>query len=112
MSESVVLLPQHLTITITDMTTSAQIRKANPQGSMTMVSGKNDIVFDNGVVFTSATPREKTNLWNKLQRMGYSKHYNFQSDEFDGLCQAGQLGLNPFACTIMCSNPELNGIFN
>ena len=96
------------------MTTASQIRKANPQGSMTMVSGNNDIVFDNGVVFSSATPREKYNLWNKLQRMGYSKHYSgyFKTDEFAGLCQAGELGLNPFAYSIICSNPELNGIFN
>ena len=26
-------------------------------------------------------------------------------DEFDGLCQANQIGENPFKCTIMCSNP-------
>jgi hypothetical protein len=94
--------------------TTAQIRKANPEGSMSMVSGNNDIVFDNGVIFTSATPREKTNLWNKLIRMGYSRPSDgyLKSDEFNGLCQAGQLGLNPFNCTIMCSNPQLNGIFN
>lgn len=94
------------------MTTAAQIRKANPQGSMTMVSGTNDIVFDNGVVFTSATPMEKTNLWNKLKRMGYSQPDGgyFQTDEFAGLCQAGELGLNPFAYTIMCSNPSLNEV--
>lgn len=36
----------------------------------------------------------------------------FATDEFAGLCQAGALGLNPFKCTIMCSNPELNEVTN
>ena len=31
-------------------------------------------------------------------------------DEFDGLCQANQIGENPFKCTIMCCNPELNEV--
>lgn len=91
-------------------TTASQIRKANPQGSMSYVSGTLDIEFENGVVFRSATSNERGKLWNKLKRMGYTQHYNPQSDEFDGLCQAGQLGLNPFACTIMCSNPSLNEV--
>jgi hypothetical protein len=93
------------------MNTAAQIRKANPQGQMSYISGTLDIKFDNGVIFTSATWQERRNLWNKLKRMGFDRCYNFSSDEFDGLCQAGQLGLNPFACTIMCDNPSLNGIF-
>ena len=90
------------------MTTAKQIRSTKPEGTMTMVSGNNNIEFTNGVVFESETSREKTNLWNKLLRMGYDRVHNFQSDEFDGLCQAGELGIDPFACTIMCSNPELN----
>ena len=94
------------------MTTASQIRKANPQGFMTMISGTNDIKFDNGVVFTSATPREQHNLWNKLQRMGFSRRDGgyFATDEFAGLCQAGELGLNPFAYSIICSNPSLNEV--
>ena len=31
-------------------------------------------------------------------------------DEFDGLCQANEIGENPFKCSIMCSNPELNEV--
>lgn len=94
------------------MTNSAnQIRKANPVGKMTMVSGNNNIVFDNGVIFESENSREQRKLWDKLLRMGFERHYNFSSDEFDGLAQAGANGENPFAFTMMCSNPALNGIF-
>jgi hypothetical protein len=101
----------HKQIKINQMTTSNQIKAASPSGKMTMVSGTNNIVFDNGVVFSSETPREKTNLWNKLKRMGFEQHYNFSSDEFDGICQAAKNGENPFAYSIICSNPKLNGIF-
>lgn len=31
-------------------------------------------------------------------------------DEYDGLCQAHELGENPFKCTIMCSNSSLNEV--
>jgi hypothetical protein len=94
------------------MTTASQIRKANPQGKMTMdYNGTHQIIFDNGVIFTSATSRDNTNLWNKLLRMGFNRHYNFQSDEIDGLVQASQNGENPFAFSIICSNTSLNGIF-
>jgi hypothetical protein len=43
--------------------------------------------------------------------MGYDRHYNWQSDETDGIIQAAELGENPFAFSIICANPELNGIF-
>lgn len=92
------------------MTTATQIRQANPNGKMTMVSGNNNIVFDNGVIFQSATSREKTNLWNKLKRMGFEQHFNFSSDEHDGIVQASENGENPFAYSIMCANPLLNEI--
>ena len=35
---------------------------------------------------------------------------NNHGDEFDGLCQANQIGENPFKCSIMCSNTELNEV--
>jgi hypothetical protein len=94
------------------MTTASQIRKANPQGKMMMdYNGTHQIIFDNGVIFTSASSRDNTNLWNKLLRMGFNRHYNFQSDEIDGLVQASENGENPFAFSIICSNTSLNGIF-
>lgn len=93
------------------MKTAKEIRQANPQGKMTMVSGTNDILFDNGVTFTSASPRESRNLWNKLERMGFERHYNFSSDEMDGLAEAGRIGENPFAFSIICSNTKFNGIY-
>lgn len=94
------------------MTTAKEIRKANPDGKMTMVSGTNDIAFDNGVIFKSSSSNEKRNLWNKLKRMGFVQHYNFSSDENDGIVQASKNGENPFAFSIICANTSLNGIFN
>ena len=70
------------------MTTASQIRKANPQGKMTKVSGSFTIEFDNGVTFKESSSKEIVKLWNKLKRMGFEQHFNFSSDEFDGLCAA------------------------
>ena len=40
-----------------------------------------------------------------------SNNQNVMSqDEFFGLCQANQIGENPFKCTIMCNNTELNKV--
>ena len=79
----------------------SEILAKNPQGKMTMVSGTNEIHFDNGVIFYSESPKEKNKLWNKLKSLNFQSHYNNSSDEFDGLCQANQIGENPFKCTIM-----------
>jgi hypothetical protein len=68
---------------------------------MTMVSGTNNIVFENGVIFTESNSKDKTNLWNKLIRMGFDRNYNVSSDENAGLAQAGKLGQNPFDYTII-----------
>lgn len=70
------------------MTTASQIRIANPKGKMTRVSGVFEIKFDNGVTFTETSSNDIRKLWNKLKRMGFDQHYNFSSDEFDGLCAA------------------------
>lgn len=92
--------------------TAKQIRAAKPEGKMSMVSGYNMIKFDNDVIFICESSREQTKLWNKLLRMGFERHYNFSSDENEGLVQAAQNGENPFAFSIICSDPSLNGIFN
>jgi hypothetical protein len=89
--------------------TLSQIQTANPQGRMSMVSGTNQIVFDNGVVLTSASSRLNDKLWRKLEALGYQAHGNDnQSDEVEGLVQASLNGENPFQCTVMCANPSLN----
>lgn len=77
-----------------------QIRQANPQGEMSLVSGANCVEFNNVSFLTSCT-RETTILWNKLMKMGYRRSYNLKGDEFDGLCQAGQLGFKAFEFTII-----------
>ena len=79
-----------------------------------MVSGTNDIVFANGVTFSSETSLQKVKLWNKLVRMGYEKPETsfFGQDELEGLCMASANGENPFAYSIICSNPDLNCVSN
>lgn len=93
------------------MYTTKQIKAMNPAGKMTKTSGDNGILFDNGVSFISTTSKEQTLLWRKLARMGYRQHYNFKSDEIDGLVQAGKNGENPFAFSLICADPSKNGIF-
>lgn len=93
------------------MYTSKQIRIMKPAGKMTKTSGDNGILFDNGVKFISATSREQSILWRKLSRMGYIQHYNFNSDENDGIVQAGLNGENPFAFSMICADPRKNGIY-
>ena len=80
--------------------TSNQIREAKPVGEMTLISGANCVSFSN-VSFLTSCSRETTILWNKLLKMGYARCYNFQSDEFDGICESGKLGFNPFKFTII-----------
>ena len=65
-----------------------EIKAANPQGKMTMVSGTNNIEFENGVILTSTTGKEKTKLWNKLLKMGYQRYINTASDEMKGYSEA------------------------
>lgn len=78
----------------------ADILAKGPQGKMTMVSGMEyRILFDNGVYFDSPNSREQRKLYDKLMRLGFERHYNFSSDEMDGLVQASLNGENPFACT-------------
>jgi hypothetical protein len=90
--------------------TAAVLRKMNITGTMTMISGTDEIKFSDGIVLNSISLKEKTKLWNKLIRMGYDRYRgnNNNGDEFDGLCQANELGLDFPECTIMCSDPELN----
>jgi hypothetical protein len=78
------------------MKTTIEILKSNPKGKMTKVSGNNSIAFDNGVIFTCQTSKERANLWNKLKRIGYEQHYNFSSDEACGVVAAGNINESPF----------------
>lgn len=86
---------------MTQTFTAQQIRNAKPEGKMSMVSGVEHIVFDNGVTFECQSSREKQILWNKLKRMGFEQHYNFDRDEDAGIAEAARNGENPFAFTIL-----------
>jgi hypothetical protein len=92
------------------MKTVNEIRKAAPFGFMTMVSGTNEILFENGVKFDSVNGLEKKKLWDKLVRMGYEykRASYWESEEVEGLSMAAANGENPFKCSIICSNPSLN----
>ena len=85
-----------------------QILAANPEGTMTKVSGTFNIEFSNGVVFECKNSKELAKLWVKLQDMGYSRIFNFDSDENEGLAQANELGLESPKATCICSNPQYN----
>lgn len=85
-----------------------EIKLANPQGTMTKLSGTYSIQFTNGVLFQCTTPKEQLKLWEKLKNMGYFQSYNFQSDEEDGLSQANELNLPQPKASCLCSNPLLN----
>jgi hypothetical protein len=56
--------------------------------------------------------RAMIKTWNKIRKMnlGWGWKAPIQSDEEAGIIQAVEIGENPFACTIMCSNPKLNEI--
>lgn len=62
------------------------------------------------ISFLSWKDREKT--VSKIKRMGLGLGWKapILTDEEEGIIQAGKLGLNPFAYSIICSNPELNQI--
>lgn len=83
------------------MKTTNEIRKSKAEGKMTMVSGTNNIIFDNGVVFSCDSSKEQNKLWNKLKTMGFEQHYNFSSDQFDGIIEASKIGENPFSFSII-----------
>lgn len=85
-------------------TTAAQIREAKAEGTMSRVSGTNQIVFSNGVVFEEETQRNITSLWNKLRKMGYDIVRNSESNEIEGYCQANELGLNFPEPTMLINN--------
>jgi hypothetical protein len=58
--------------------------------------------------FSNAGDRRKS--YNKIKKMGFGFGTTPPqlTDEEAGLIQASENGENPFKCSIMCSNPELN----
>ena len=52
--------------------------------------------------------------FNKIKEygFGFGEGKRMLTDEEEGLCQAAKNGENPFAFSMICANPELNGIFN
>ena len=90
--------------------TTQEIKSANPAGTFSMDYSNeiHSVVFSNGVRFNCESLKEATKLYKKLEKMEYTRSFNFQSDEFDGMCQANQLGLEFPKATCICSNPAYN----
>lgn len=86
----------------------SEIKKANPEGKMTKVSGNYGIQFENGVFFNFKNSKEQQKVWRKLIKMGFAIYYNFSSDEHNGIIDAYNKGENPFAFTIMCGDSKRN----
>jgi len=71
-----------------------------------------NIHFSNGAKMTFESSRIAGKVFRILKyELCFAQNFNWQSDETDGIIQASELGENPFACSVLCSNPSLNGIF-
>lgn len=69
--------------------------------TLSLISGTNNLRVGNKVVEFS-TFQAKNKAVRKLEKEGYFfKRDITQTDEFAGLCQANQLGLKTFECTIL-----------
>lgn len=70
------------------------------------------IRFSNGgiLMFNDNTSRAKVFRMLTLE-LGYdTPESKILTDEVAGICEAAQLGINPFECSVMCNNPELNEV--
>lgn len=74
---------------------------------------ENNFLLVNGkILFSFANKNDRQKTFNKIKSMGLGFGWNKPqlSDEENGITQASKNGENPFACTVMCSNPLLNEI--
>jgi hypothetical protein len=57
--------------------------------------------------------KDLTKSYNKIKSMGRGLAWTKPqlTDEEQGIIQAAENGENPFAFSVICSNPKLNGIF-
>lgn len=71
--------------------------------TISYISGTNNLMIDGEIVeFNNWKDRQKAAR--KLEKQGYQfpdTNVSMDIDEFDGLCQANQLGINPFEHTIL-----------
>ena len=73
----------------------------------------NYFIVLNGERFLSfSNYRDRLNSFNKIKRMGLGLGWikPILTDEEEGIIQASKNGENPFAYSIICSNPELNEV--
>jgi hypothetical protein len=94
------------------------VKENNCAGLITMSylyeNGKDNhnIHFSNGTKLTFENSLTAGKVFRILKHeLMFAQNYNWQSDEHDGIVQAAQLGLNPFAYSVICANPAMNGIF-
>lgn len=85
---------------------TAQLRKMNLKGALSF-SYNDEISYlhigETKLGFENWKDREATTK--KLRKMGFDFNGNgyFATDEFAGLCQAGELGIDPFEGTTILS---------
>lgn len=68
--------------------------------------------FDSKIVFSAKSEKILRLSKDKIRRMGLGWGWSkpLQTDEEAGIIQAANNGENPFAYSIICSNPELNEV--
>lgn len=95
------------------------VAQNNAAGKITMSylyaneKDNHNIHFSNGVTLTFESSVIVSRVFRILkQDLYFEQDFNYQSDENDGIIQAANNGENPFAYSVICANPSLNGIFN
>lgn len=69
--------------------------------TLSYVSGTFNLLV-NGIVKEFTNIKDRNKEVRKLEREGYSFKGGYaETDEFEGLCQANQLGFKTFECTIL-----------
>jgi hypothetical protein len=70
--------------------------------TLSLISGKFLTLSVNGIEKEFNSKKELNKEIRNLEKQGFSFSGGYaQTDEFDGLCQASQLGFKTFECTIL-----------
>jgi hypothetical protein len=112
---------KQMTMKISNSTlTAAEIRSMNLQETDVMGF---DFQWENGLennyltinskrIVSFTNPRERRKSFDKIKRMGFALGWKapLLTDEEQGIIQAGKNRENPFAYSIICSNPKMNKV--
>lgn len=76
--------------------------------TLSLVSGEPLSLEVDGVLNTYDTIKDRKRVVNKLIKSGYSFNSISHMDEFEGLCMAGENGINPWNCTILAGKYSIS----